>query len=253
MRHALVATAMAAAGCGAKRCYSIALEHSRGLKWETLSSDTLSDYTSKAFGITEASHGVVFTDVLGLDDELLDMIPDRCVGIILCHPMDAKIAAIKESQHTHDSGSAVGSVMTYAKQGPSGGCGPCSIINVLGNASLSSNSTEGPACSTAAAIAESTKDADKLHTVNQEVAKGGPAVVSGRTYHYTSIVPLGGSVVELDSLQPTPIVWGPLASPASAKRPFIAGSAKVLKAYFDTLPGRTDFAAVAVSVNATKP
>ena len=244
--------------------------------WDDLPSDSLALFAERAFGVTEAKNGIAFTELLGLDEELLAMVPGECVGVILCHPVDARIAALKARQAANgDRGETPSTFFTVRSLGAASGsaCGPCAVANVLANAPAASTSSTAkaavlatlePSTSSAAADAAtvSASASDKLFAANQSTASSSStasATANSGKYHYTAFVPAAdGTVVELDSLHANPTVWAsasPAAAaaalnprgPAGAPSSFLFGAASVLRQYFDAANDRIDFAAVAVS------
>ncbi|QDZ22014.1 ubiquitin carboxyl-terminal hydrolase [Chloropicon primus] len=101
-------------------------------KWLPLESDpTVFSAYAKALGCK----GLAFSDVFGLDVELLAMVPRPVVAVILLFPIEKKDEAEAELQgESHESGSdATGGDVFYVKQKIGNACGTIALLHALAN------------------------------------------------------------------------------------------------------------------------
>ncbi|KAJ9505398.1 hypothetical protein QJQ45_009575 [Haematococcus lacustris] len=102
--------------------------------WKPLESnpDVLNEFMAK-LGVTSKTHA--FTDILGLDPELLNMVPQPVVAVIMCYPItkDSEAAARQEDAEQASRPPAGGADVFFMKQTIGNACGTIALLHSLGN------------------------------------------------------------------------------------------------------------------------
>lgn len=219
-----------------------------------------------------------FVDVLGFDDELLQLVPRPVAAVILLFPTTEKIYAARAEEKKRlladIKGGDVSEVVRgayHVEQVASFGnaCGTIACTHALTNADLNGGVVgEGAALTKFRAATEngtsrergSALVADKLfHNLSDEAATDQSAQTTcpdrGDTYlghHYCCLVPIHSAdgtsdaearIIELDGTKVSPVDHGPVGN-----RDFLSAAAEVVKERWLKLePDRIDFVLMALS------
>jgi len=199
--------------------------------------EVMTEYAHK-MGV-EKSWG--FTDVLGLDDESLKMVPSPCVGIIFLYPF-AQLEAHKRTLGSHRGREIPG--VWYMRQTIGNACGAVALMHTVMNCmdKVSKDSSF---------LQKFQKDADgesaasrgklfggALRGLHDSVAHNGqtaaPRPNADLDFHFISLVQVGSSLYELDGNNDGPIDVGPVGD---GKMGFLkAAVAHVKKNYIEPFP-----------------
>jgi len=182
-----------------------------------------------------------FTDVFGLDDELLDMVPQPSIALILLRPSSAKTQYVsQEAKHEN---------VFFLKQvhALDDACGTIAIIHAIANNIQALALQDGPLKT----YFQKTKELDSQHkgdqlAANKEIyqlhthhaVQGQTAVPEAGVsvkHHFICFTEIGGNVYEIDGGKPTPICHGP-STPSLLKR-----AASIIKEKYMNDPSVVDF------------
>lgn len=168
--------------------------------------------------------GWEFVDVLGMDPELLAMVPPECVAVTLLFPCSANLQRYKEQQHQKivAQSQTVSSELVYLKQYVNNACGTIACIHCLANnAKVIGLPSASPLGGFLAQIRELgpeaagqlLADASELHQASEASAVGGqtaaPQAAASVDHHFVAFVEKGGDVYELDGCKAFPVNHGP--------------------------------------------
>merc|ERR1712137_94087 len=186
----------------------------------------------------------VFSDIFGLDPELLAMFPEPCPAVILLFPSSKK-TLVQES--------ASGDQLFFIRQLPELGnaCGTIAMLHsfannfeLLGFDSQSVmgrfiNELKSSSCEERGAALNAHEEINSLH--NATSAEGQTAATDGKVdNHFVCFTSVGGELYEIDGMKPKPISHGPLGD-----KPLINGAAEVIKrVYVDPNPDVLEFALI---------
>eukprot|EP00240_Pyramimonas_obovata_P013453 CAMPEP_0118935704 /NCGR_PEP_ID=MMETSP1169-20130426/15785_1 /TAXON_ID=36882 /ORGANISM="Pyramimonas obovata, Strain CCMP722" /LENGTH=226 /DNA_ID=CAMNT_0006878763 /DNA_START=50 /DNA_END=730 /DNA_ORIENTATION=- len=180
-----------------------------------------------------------FTDVFGLDEELLMMVPQPCYALTLLFPVK-KMGAFKKEQRAQieASGQTLSPKLFYVTQHDSCGnaCGTIAAVHALANSGIP---IEGAIQKFVASQSSATPD-ERGHALENETdlkeasessATGGQTETPDRNddldNHFICFVPVEGHLYELDGRKAFPINHGP-----SSPETFLSDSAKVIREKF---------------------
>lgn len=190
---------------------------------------------------------ITVVDVLGFDDELLQMVEGKVEGILLCYPIRG------ETEQTVDE-EAKGRLY-FMRQTIRNACATMALIHLLAN--QCSDEDFEPNSS----IKEFIKDsktlepevkANKFESCETIAAAHETASVEGQTeapaasesveYHFISIINNGNTIYEMDGRKHGPINHGP-----TSEKTFLRDAIKVVKKFVDISPANPNFSMQAVT------
>ncbi|CAG8492300.1 16424_t:CDS:2 [Dentiscutata erythropus] len=198
-----------------------------------------------------------YTDVYGLDEELLLMIPQPVKAFLLLFPISeahetytkAQIESIKEK------GQEISPNVLFYKQTISNACGTIGLVHSLANNRDSIPIEDGPL----KLLLDKTKDLtpeerakcleedNGLADAHQTSARMGQTRAPGEdervNLHFICLVEKDGSIYELDGSKPFPINHGPCDN-------FLKGSAEIIKKFMQRDPNNLQFTVVALAPKA---
>jgi len=215
------------------------------MRWLALESnpEVLSKYIH-ALGVSEDWSLV---DVYGLEDEMLNFIPQPCAAMLLLFP-------VKELVNEEMGGDGDSQNVFYMKQTIRNACGTIGILHSLANnthqidvkpdspldkfltASKGKNANE---------VAKILEESEDIHVVHDKFAQQGqtatPALEDDVDLHFVSIVLADGHVYELDGRKN-----GPVKKDASSSEDFLKNAAKVTQEYINAMPNQSSFVLMAL-------
>ncbi|CAG8515618.1 247_t:CDS:2 [Paraglomus brasilianum] len=220
----------------------------RKSKWLPLESnpDVLNEYAHK-LGL---SPSWAYTDVFGLDSELLAMVPQPVVSVLLLYPITANNEAYRKEQAQKEE-QIIPSDLIFYKQTISNACGTIGLLHSLAN-SLDTIQVDGPLKS----LIEKTKDAspeerarvleedNALAEAHQSAGEAGqtraPRPDEDVKLHFICFSQKNGRLYQLDGRNSSPIDQGPVTN-------LLEDSAKIIKKYMELDPTETQFSVIALS------
>ncbi|XP_030836900.1 ubiquitin carboxyl-terminal hydrolase isozyme L3 isoform X2 [Strongylocentrotus purpuratus] len=196
----------------------------------------------------------IFTDVYGLDDELLMMVPQPVLAVILLFPYDDKYKAFAktEQENIEKDGQIVNDGVYFMKQTIRNACGTIGVLHAVLNCRDKISQDD-----TLKSFYEQTKDMTpeergKKLECNESISHAhGESAQEGQTEapqaeedvcpHFIALVEKDGCVYELDGNKKFPINHGPI------QEGFLKSAAKVCKMFMDRDPDEVHFTIMALS------
>jgi len=158
-----------------------------------------------------------FSDVVGLDDDALKMVPTPCVGIIFLYPFSQ--VEMRKKSLGNSRGSKVDGVW-YMSQVIGNACGAVALMHTVMNCmdtiskdskflkDFRSNSSKADSQQRGKLFGTAFRD---LHTeVSGRGQTEAPAPNADLDFHFVSLVAVGGELYELDGNNDGPIALGPV-------------------------------------------
>jgi len=166
-----------------------------------------------------------FVDVLGVDPELLQMVPKPCLAVTLLYECNRNLERYKKQQNTQikSSGQVLSDKVFFMNQFVGNACGTIAAIHCLANSAdrlgvskdsslgrfIAENQGESPEV-----IGAALADFEEFHEASEESAEGGqteaPEADEELNHHFISFVEQDGDVYELDGTKAFPINHGPV-------------------------------------------
>ncbi|KAI6657397.1 Ubiquitin carboxyl-terminal hydrolase isozyme L3 [Oopsacas minuta] len=198
-----------------------------------------------------------FTDVYGLDPELLGMVPSPCCSLILLFPVTEKyeeFRILEEEKYKKDPQSIPASTY-YMKQTISNACGTVAIIHCIAN-SMDDQLVlkEGPLRKlileskgmTPLEKGKKLETCQELSEAHQAAGEEGQSSVPSPgdrvDLHFVAFVHRGGQLIELDGRKSTPITHG-----LCTKETFLSDCAKVCQEFMLRDPSEQRFTMIALA------
>jgi len=193
------------------------------------------------------------TDVYGLDDGLLDMIPQPVAALMLLFPINEKY---ENYVKTIDFEKATPPSLYYMKQTISNACGTVAMLHSVANNTdvisldngILKDFLESTKESTPEERAKQLEENDSVCEVHDNIAREGqtaaPSLEDSVDYHFIAFVEKDGVLYDLDGRKPAPVDCGP-----SSKETFLKDAAKQCKAYMERDPDNINFTIVALAAN----
>ncbi|KAG8459957.1 hypothetical protein KFE25_011006 [Diacronema lutheri] len=204
--------------------------------------------------------GWAFADVLGLDDELLQMVPQPCIAVVLLFPVSPRLSRSELARARRRSERAVSPRVFFMRQYVGNACGTVAALHALLNNRQHLSLGAGPlrelvatgegegesdgegaqACDDDQAPADAELLGERMSSSTGVMAAsessgqlgGTPAPARGvdADYHYICFVQSAadGCLYELDGTKPSPINHGPVADG------LLRDAARAIKRHFVT-------------------
>lgn len=169
-----------------------------------------------------------FTDVFGLDEELLVMVPQPVLAVLMLFPITDETEAAQGSEEARIAaeGQTVAPDMFYMKQTISNACGTVALLHAVGNTKEFMPLAEGSFLKRfledtasmspqerAAYLEEPPADAPDVDDAHQCAAQEGDTAPPGADenvlLHFVALVHRAGCLYELDGRKKRPINHGP--------------------------------------------
>lgn len=201
--------------------------------------------------------GWAFTDVLGLDEELLAMVPQPCIAVVLLFPVSQQLAASEAARARIGGARPSSPRVFFMRQYVGNACGTVAAMHALMNnreqltvgsgplrelmgpaepagANAGAESSGGGAG--AERLGERLSSSAGLMQASETSARlgGTPAPARGvdADYHYVCFIRSAhdGCLYELDGTKPAPINHGPV--PDAGSGGLLRGAARVIREHF---------------------
>jgi len=215
-------------------------QQGRNKHWFPLESnpDIMNNYIAK-LGVKNTDQ-FCFTDVFGLDDELLMMVPQPVLAVLLLYPLTKESEEVNRTRDLSitENGQLVSKDLYFMKQTIGNACGTVGIIHAIANNSdqiqfdrdgffsqfMNQSSSSDPA--ERAVLLE--RD-DKVEVAHSESASEGSGNIDMDTnLHFVCFVQKDGHLYELDGRRPNPVNHG-ASSPATV----LQDTVRVVKQYME--------------------
>jgi len=190
-----------------------------------------------------------FTDIFGLDEELLAMVPKPINAVLLLFPITEKYekARLEEEKEISEKSQSVSSNVFFVKQTIGNACGTIGLIHALCNNSdriqidgFFKEFLEKTKHMSKDERAEELEKSEKLSIVHNNLALEGqsnvPDLDADINLHFICFVERDGSLYELDGRRPFPINRGP-----SSNETFLQDAAKVIQKFIERDPENINF------------
>ena len=214
--------------------------------------EIMQDYVER-LGAPLRAAGLVFSDVLGVDEELLAMVPQPTVAVVLLFPVSAASEAHREAEEAVRV-STPQNAPFLCPQRIDNACGTLALIHVVASLVARGVVTLAPGSFFAKFFAETWTAApearaaaldasDELDAAHLSLAlEGQSAVVDDTHLHFLALVQgIDGQLWELDGRKAAPIPHGP-TSPAT----LLADAVRVIKEFMARDPSSVRFAMVSL-------
>ncbi|KAL1925729.1 uncharacterized protein VTP21DRAFT_612 [Calcarisporiella thermophila] len=226
-----------------------------GIRWLPLESNpqVMNEYVYK-LGISKEW---AYTDIWGLDEELLDLLPQPVIAVIMLFPVTEKYLAYRrqEDERIGQQASALSHDIVFFKQTISNACGTMGLLHSIANNDNVLGIEEGSPldnilkkCKTLTPEerAKALEEDDELAQVHMESAQEGqtkpPNIEDEVDLHFVCFVEKDGHIFELDGARPGPIDHGECTD-------LLHGSVKVVREYIERDPERHQFTLIALAPN----
>lgn len=195
-----------------------------------------------------------FSDVYGLDEELLEMVPQPVLGVLFLYPITAETEA--ERMLEKDSVNKETSDKVYfLKQTVGNACGTIGLLHAIGNVTSEIKFVEGSyldkffkTTSTMdplqrAVFLETDREMEAAHSVAAVAGDTeAPSIDVSVDTHFICFTCVAGELYELDGRKSQPISHGP-STPSS----LLQDAARVIKAMIEKNPSSLNFNVIALS------
>lgn len=190
---------------------------------------------------------ITVVDVFGFDDELLQMVPGKVEGILLCYPIKGA------TDNTVDEDAK--SRLYFMRQTIRNACATMALIHLLANQCRDEDFE--PNSSIREFIKESQQlepevKANKFETCETIATAHEKASVEGQTeapaasesveYHFISIIHNNNAIYEMDGRKHGPINHGP-----TSEATFLKDATQVVKKFVDVDPNNPNFSMQAIT------
>ncbi|XP_054755122.2 ubiquitin carboxyl-terminal hydrolase isozyme L3-like isoform X1 [Lytechinus pictus] len=227
----------------------------KSIHWVALESNP--EVMSKYMHTIGMSKDWFFSDVYGLSDELLMMVPPSAAAVILCFPYGDKYKnfAKEEQEKIEKDGQTLSDNVYFMKQTIRNACGTIGVLHAVLNCK-----DKIPIADALNAFYEETKgrnpeERGKSLESNEKIAQAhGESSQEGQTeapqaeddvfQHFIAFVERDGCVYELDGNKKFPINHGPIQDG------FLKSAAKACQKFMDRDPSELRFTIMALSDNA---
>lgn len=233
-----------------------------GKKWLPLESNpaVLNEFAEK-IGMTDASYR--FTDVFGLDPELLQMVPQPVLALLLLFPLTREAEQAKDAEEA--AAAAAGgrepgpADMYFMRQTIGNACGTIGLLHALGNTKSAVRLEPGswleefyartqpmdPA-ERGAFLERPPSDAPSLDDAHEAAANEGqtrpPAPDEVVALHFVALVERDGKLWELDGRKSGPVSHGP-----TSRDTLLQDSVAVVRKFMETAGGDINFNLIALA------
>ena len=199
-------------------------------KWFPLEAnpEVMTQYT-RTLGVEK---GCFFTDIFGLDDELLMMVPQPVLAVVMLFPMTKENNEAVDQAHALNVGkSAAAAGPFFMHQTVGNACGTVGIVHAIANntdrvtlraGSVAQRFIEATRNSSPAERAQWFENDKELDQAQADAAQQGQTsnqnIDANINLHFICIVSVGGVLFELDGRKQTALELGPCDSADLLKR-----------------------------------
>ncbi|KAJ3152492.1 Ubiquitin carboxyl-terminal hydrolase isozyme L3 [Geranomyces variabilis] len=207
-----------------------------------------------------------FTDVWGLDDDLLAFIPRPVRAVVLLFPITEKYEEFRRAEEAQirEDGQIVSPHVFFVRQTIGNACGTIGLLHALVNNADELELNDGPLKDIIAQTRDLSPDerASVLETsaalarVHEESSQEGQTVAPPRDsdvdLHFICIVQKEGRIYELDGRKPFPIDHGPMTSTSGGTDgDVLMDAVRVIKQFTARDPDNLNFTVIAFAPTQT--
>ncbi|CAN8274788.1 unnamed protein product [Cochlearia groenlandica] len=226
-------------------------ETSSSKRWLPLESnpEVMNQYL---WGIGLSQEEAECNDVLGLDEELLEMVPKPVLALLLLYPVTKQSEEERIEQDKELKDKVYSDKVYFMKQTVGNACGTIGLLHAIGNITSEINLSDGSFLdkffkSTAdmtpmerARFLEKDSQIEDAHSI--AVTAGETPALDNAVTHFICLACVDGELYELDGRKAGPISHGS-SSPAT----LLKDATKVVKKMIEKNPGSHDFNVIAIS------
>ncbi|KAF2358385.1 Peptidase C12 ubiquitin carboxyl-terminal hydrolase [Trinorchestia longiramus] len=194
-------------------------------------------------------------DVLGLDEELLALVPRPVYALLLLYPLTDKSEGFKAEQESavEEAGQDLSENLYYMKQYIGNACGAVALIHALAN-NKSISYDDGPLKDFLEKTASMDPEArgheleanEGLAAIHESCASDGQTAAPNREdhldTHFIAFVNVDNTLYELDGRKKFPINHG-----STSEETFIIDGANILRSFMERDPKESRFAVLALA------
>lgn len=199
-----------------------------------------------------------FVDVLGLEPELLSMVPTPVVAVVLIFPCSQPYYDYveKKSKDVEENGQLLSERVYFMRQTIKNACGAVALIHCLGNCNVVKDLPDCPLKSFFDATlplnpeerGKYLEDSTVISTAHEECAQEGqtkpPSADEDVNLHFICLANVEGHIYDLDGRKPFPINCGP-----TTDETFLQDASAVCKEYIARDPENVNFGVVALTLS----
>ncbi|CAH2078772.1 unnamed protein product [Thlaspi arvense] len=182
------------------------------------------------WGLGLAPDAAECSDVFGLDDELLEMVPKPVLAVLFLYPITKKSEEERIEQDKEIKEKAHSDKVYFMKQTVGNACGTIGLLHAIGNITSEIKLSEG-----------SFLDKFFKSTANMTPMEASDGVDT----HFICLACVDGELYELDGRKAGPISHG-----ASSPATLLQDAAKVIKKMIEKNPSSLNFNVIAISKSA---
>lgn len=211
--------------------------------------------TSYLHGLGVPRHWSV-CDVLGLDPDLLAMVPRPVLAVLLLYPLSDKAvaASLQQEKQIESEGQHVSPDVIFMKQTIGNACGTVALVHSIANNTDSLSLGDGPLSRFIDSLRSLSVDQraaamcqfDELSAAHESACQQGQTEAPAREIkldtHFIAFVHSGGHLYELDGRRPFPVNHGP-TSPDT----LLEDAAVVVRGFMQRDPDQVNFSVLALA------
>jgi ubiquitin carboxyl-terminal hydrolase L3 len=196
---------------------------------------------------------LAFTDVFGLDEELLNFVPRPVYALSLLFPCAAASSLRDQLNARALTPAQTPEKMFYTKQKVGNACGTVAAIHILANVDPPCLAKDSPLSKFISSVSDKTpeeraelmeSDADLAKVHEQFASQGQTAAPNAEDkidQHFIALIPFEGKLFELDGAKDGPVEHGQISD-----KGFLVDASKVCQKYIDAAEGNLNFAIMAL-------
>uniref|UniRef100_A0A1D1Y734 Ubiquitin carboxyl-terminal hydrolase n=1 Tax=Anthurium amnicola TaxID=1678845 RepID=A0A1D1Y734_9ARAE len=223
-------------------------------KWLPLESNpqVMNNYVHK-LGVSQAW---AYTDVWGLDDELLSMIPKPVKAVVLLFPVTENYEkdSKEEIKQIQEKGQEISSNVVFYRQTIPNACGTIGLLHTLASNTEEISVEDGPLKRlldktknlTPEERAKALEEDEELAEAHKSSASSGqtstPREDDDVNSHFVTFIEKDGSLYELDGRKPFPINHGKCAN-------LLQDSVGIIRKFMQRDPDNINFTVIALAPN----
>ncbi|KAI8051290.1 ubiquitin carboxyl-terminal hydrolase isozyme L3 [Syncephalis plumigaleata] len=198
-----------------------------------------------------------YTDIWGLDEELLAIVPAPCVAVILLFPVTENYEAFRkaETERIEREGQQISDKIFYMRQTIRNACGTYAVLHSLANNEDLVDLGDGPlgqfiketrhlSPEERSKVLSETRAIAEVHTESAHVGQTStPDANAAIDLHFVCFTQCDGDLYELDGRKGHPVNHGPSTN-------LLSDTARIVKEFMARDPEQVQFNLIALAANA---